>query len=447
MSLSAEFSTEYVDLDALPWIVWIQLQPGAIPPDYDDALEQYLWEQQPGFAESWRELQSVMPELTFERTFFTLSVGELAKLVEEQQDWVEPVQLEEIFAHHFLHVASRDQALYVADRLQWLENIFARVQVQVPLPVQPAQPYLNGVDVIEDSVGVNVRNAWKEAGGNGEHAVIGVIEQCWALTHRDLAASIAPRQHPAVQPASNSMQAALAHAMADVGILLAAHNGIDFDGIAAGAAIQLESSLRTKNGANLYDVADAITQIAQQLPRGALLLVEEQAETLWQGGVHLAPVEQVSAAHTAIRLATNLGVTVIEPAGNGGIDIDAMLPAGDSGAVMVGACAFDGQHPSRLAGVLPSNFGERVDCYAQGRFVETLSLNNGARNDYGGTSSASAIIAGAAAVVLSIAAAHGRTVAPTELRDWFRQVGVASANPPVDRIGVMPDVGALIATL
>ncbi len=455
MSIPAAFSEEYLDLDNLPWIVWIQLQPDALPLEYMDNLEKYLWEHYPDFANRWEELQAPLPELSFERTFFTLSAGELAELVERQEQdkhaaIIEPVTLREFFSHYLLRVPSGEYAAFVAEALQGLDHIFARVQVQVPLPAQPAggQPYLGGVDPIKDTAGINVRNVWTEAGGNGENTVIGVIEQCWALTHRDLAASIAPRRYPQVQPANNSkIQGAVVHAMADVGILAAAHNAIGFDGIAAGAAIRLISSLRTKNGANLYDVADAITVITQLLPRGAVLLVEEQAETLWQGSVRLAPVEQVAAVGTAIRAAVNIGIAVIEPAGNGGSDIDAMLTAGDSGAIVVGACADDGQHPSRLAGVLPSNFGGRVDCYALGEFVETLDLNNGTRSDYGGTSSASAIIAGAATVVLSIAAAHGRTVTPPELRDWFRQPGTESSNPVADLIGVMPDVGTLIANL
>ncbi|HAJ38641.1 MAG TPA: hypothetical protein DCL15_23485 [Chloroflexi bacterium] len=459
MNAPAEFFEESVDLDNLPWIVWVQLQPDALPMEYMDNLEEYLRDRFPEFAWRWEELLAPLPELTFQRTFFTLNSGELAELVERQaQDkragdatTVEPVTLQEFFSHYFLPLPSGDYAAYVAEALQGLEHIFARVQVQVPLPVQPAggQPYLGGVDPVRDTVGINVRDVWGEVGGNGENTVIGVIEQCWALTHRDLTASnIATRRFPQIQPANNGkIQSAVVHAMADVGILAAAHNAIDFDGIAAGAAIRLVSSIRAKNGANVYDVADAITVITQMLPRGAVLLVEEQAETLWQGGVRLAPAERVAAVHTAIRAAVNSGVAVIEPAGNGDIDIDAMLTTGDSGAIMVGACADDGQHPSRLAGVLPSNYGLRVDCYALGEFVETLDLNNGTRPDYGGTSAASAIIAGAAAVVLSIAAAHGRTVTPPELRDWFRQLGADSLNPGVDRIGVMPDVGALIAQL
>lgn len=448
MSTLTVFSEDYPDLDNLPWIVWVQLRPDALPPEYMDNLEEYLGERYPEFADRWKDVQAQLPELSFERTFFTLSTGQLAELAARQeQATVEPVTLQEFFSHYLLRVPSGEGAAFVAEMLLVLEHIFARVQVQVPLPVQPAggQPYLGGADPVLDTAGINVRDAWTEAGGNGENAVMGLIEQCWALAHRDLAASIAPRRYPQVQPAD--LQAAVVHALADVGILAAAHNAIGCDGIAAGAAIQLISSLRTKNGAALYDVADAITVITQRLPRGAVLLVEEQAETLWQGRVQLAPVEQVAAVQTAIRAAVNSGVAVIEPAGNGGIDIDAMLTAGDSGAIMVGACADDGQHPSRLTGVLPSNFGGRVDCYAPGEFVETLAPNNGTRNDYGGTSSASAIIAGAAAVVLSIAAARGRTVTPAELRDGFRQTGTASSAPGVDRIGVMPDVGALIANL
>ena len=455
MKTPTAFSEEYLDLDKLPWIVWVQLQPGALPLEYMDNLEKYLWERYPDFANRWKELQAPLPEISFERTFFTLSAGELAELVERQEQdrhaaIVELVTLREFFSHYLLRVPSGEYAAFVAEALQGLDHIFARVQVQVPLPVQPAcaQPYLGGVDPILDTAGINVRDAWTEAGGNGENTVIGVIEQCWALTHRDLAASIAPRRYPQVQPANNSkIQRAVVHAMADVGILAAAHNAIDCDGVVAGTDIQLISSLRTKNGASLYDVADAITVITQQLPSGAVLLVEEQAETLWQGSVRLAPVEQVAAVETAIRAAVNIGIAVIEPAGNGGSDISAMLTAGDSGAIVVGACADDGQHPSRLAGVLPSNFGGRVDCYALGEFVETLDINNGTRSDYGGTSSASAIIAGAAAVVLSIAAARGRAVTPPELRDWFRQPGTESSNPIADLIGVMPDVGTLIANL
>lgn len=461
MDRPAELSEdEIVDLSALPWIVWVELQRDVVSFEYRDGIEDALSDAYPEFAARWKDVQSIGPNVTFERAFFTLSPGELAELVERQssaegrrgESTVAPVALEELFAHHLLRVPSEEQAIEVAKALQGLEHIFARVQVQAPLPPQPAssQHYLDGVDLVNDTAGINVRSVWTSAGGKGENVMIGVIEQCWALAHRDLPAAIAPRRYPQVQSANDlNMQRAIVHAMADAGILAAMHNNIHFDGIVAGAAIRLTSSIRTKNGVKLYDVADAIASLAQQLPAGAVLLVEEQAETLVQGRLQLAPAEQIAAVHTAIRAATNINIAVIEPAGNGGIDIDGVLSAVDSGAIMIGACADDGQHPSRLAGVLPSNFGARVDCYALGEFVETLALNNGTRRDYGGTSAAAAIIAGAAASVLSIAAANGRTVTPEELRNWFRDdsQGVASANPGVDRIGVMPDVGRLVANL
>lgn len=459
MDKPAESSAEEnLDLSALPWIVWGELQRDAITFEYGDGIEDALSDTYPEFAEKWKELRNAIPDLTFERTFFTLSPGELAELVERQHaadtqhGAVAPVALEELFAHYFVRASSGEQAVYVAEALQGLEHIFARVQIQVPLPRQPAnsQPYLGGVDPINNTAGIDVHPAWTEAGGNGENVVIGVIEQSWALTHHDLQISITPVRYPQVQPASNStLQARLAHAIADVGILAAAHNGVAIDGIAAATTIRLASSIRTKNGKPLHNVADAITAITPQLPGGAVLLVEEQAETLWQGRIQLTPVEQLTAVHVAMRLAVTIGIAVIEPAGNEGIDIDALPTAGDSGAIIVGACADDGQHPSRLAGVVRSNFGQRVDCFALGEFVETLDVGQSTRSDYGGTSSASAIIAGAAAIVLSVAVAAGRPVRPEELRNWFRdaQWGVASANPSVDLIGVMPDVGRLVAML
>lgn len=457
MDEPVEFSEAFVDLSTLTWIVWVELQSDVNAFEYSDGLEETLSDAYPEFAERWKELQAAIPDLTFERAFFTLSPSELAELVERQhsaerapgEGTVEPVTLKEFFAHHLLRVPSGEEAVFVAEMLQGLEHIFARVQIQVPLPSQPAasQPYLGGVDPINDTAGINVHNVWPEAGGKGENVVIGVIEQCWALTHHDLLTSIMPVKYPQVQPAySLAMQR---HAMADVGILAAAHNAVGLDGIAAKAAIGLASSIRIKNGKYLHAVADAITAITQQSPGDAVLLVEEQAETLLQGMVQLTPVEQLAAVHTAIRAAVNIGIAVIEPAGNGGIDIDGLLSADDSGAIVVGACADDGQHPSRLAGVLPSNFGLRVDCFALGEFVETLDIGNSTRSDYGGTSAASAIIAGAAAVVLSVAAARGRTVTPVELRAWFRDAsqGVTSANPDADLIGVMPDVGNIVASL
>jgi serine protease len=72
---------------------------------------------------------------------------------------------------------------------------------------------------------------------------------------------------------------------------------------------------------------------------GDVMLLEQQAPG--PGGAFV-PLEVLPAVYDAIRLATQDGIIVVEAAGNGGVDLDALgspFPAGkpDSGAIVVGA--------------------------------------------------------------------------------------------------------------
>ena len=93
------------------------------------------------------------------------------------------------------------------------------------------------------------------------------------------------------------------------------------------------------------------------------------------GGAYYWPVEIADATYEAIRLATALGIVVVEAGCNGGYDLDAYTnlsgkrifdrtSAGfrDSGAIMVGAGSSASPH-TRLGF---SNHGNRVECYARG---------------------------------------------------------------------------------
>ncbi len=92
------------------------------------------------------------------------------------------------------------------------------------------------------------------------------------------------------------------------------------------------------------------------------------------------PVEVEAAAFDAIRHVTDLGIVVVEAAGNGGHDLDAYLDGKnrhvldrssidfrDSGAIMVGAATSTIPH-SRLDF---SNHGSRIDCYGWGADIDT----------------------------------------------------------------------------
>ena len=64
---------------------------------------------------------------------------------------------------------------------------------------------------------------------------------------------------------------------------------------------------------------------------------------------------------------------------------------------------------------------------------------------FGETSGASAIVAGVALIVQGIAQfSLGRRFSPRELRDLLTTNGTPSATPETDRIGVMPDLRAII---
>ncbi|NJM30793.1 MAG: hypothetical protein HC855_12460 [Rhizobiales bacterium] len=129
--------------------------------------------------------------------------------------------------------------------------------------------------------------------------------------------------------------------------------------------------------------------------------------------------------YEAIRLATALGVVVVEAGGNGtnnggtpAVDLDVYTNAGgqrilwrdpanadfrDSGAIIVAASTSSAPH-TRLA---YSTFGERIDCYGWGQNVETTTTDamgstTAYRSNFGGTSSASPIVTGAALCVQGV---------------------------------------------
>jgi hypothetical protein len=121
----------------------------------------------------------------------------------------------------------------------------------------------------------------------------------------------------------------------------------------------------------------------------------------------------------------------------------------DSGAIMIGAASSNAPH-TRLGF---SNFGSRIDCYAWGESIDTCGDGWGGNNtdaytaSFGGTSGASPIIAGAALILQSWALGRGDAAyLPGSMRALLSDPNrnTPSANPDLDRIGVMPDLRAII---
>ncbi len=256
------------------------------------------------------------------------------------------------------------------------------------------------------------------------------------------------------------------HGAAVLGIVLMKENDQASSGIVPAAKASVVSQWRPDSSPN---DADAILYATQQLRTGDVLLLEIQSFYLsW--GESLWPAETQAAVFDVIRLATTLGIIVIEPAGNGhlrsrrGNDLDlfsdhrhnTLNPAGnnflDSGAIMVAAATATVPH-TRLA---ISNYGKRIDCFAWGESVITAGNYPGRSRPgthcytrhFNGTSSAAAIIAGAALAIQSIALTrHHRCFSAVQMRSLLgsEAFGTESAGgKTTDKIGVMPDLRKII---
>ena len=113
-----------------------------------------------------------------------------------------------------------------------------------------------------------------------------------------------------------------------------------------------------------------------------------------------------------------------------------------------------------------SNFGNRVNCFAWSDSAYTLDINEisgtpaADRTDFGGTSTAAAIIAGAT-IILQAAAKEklGVPFIPSKVRNFLSDTTMGTKtfastptpskpnpDPNVDKIGVMPNLTKIIDT-
>lgn len=310
-------------------------------------------------------------------------------------------------------------------------------------PRSPNQGYLD-----PSPTGVDAEFAWTITGGDGAGIEFVDLEQGWTLDHEDLVAK-------GITVLSGLNHAYPGHGTSVLGEVVAVDNALGCVGIAPAAGARVVSQYRS---ATVYSTADAIISAVGALGFGDVLLLE--AQTTVPGSTYL-PVEVHQAEFDAIRLATALGIVVVEAAGNGGNDLDAYTDGAgrrvldrsdtdfrDSGAIMVGAASSTTPHV-RLGF---SNHGSRIDCYAWGENIDTTgdgwqgSSLTAYTTNFGGTSGASPIVTGAALAVQGMSQVQrGARFSPRQLRDVLSSpaTGTTSQAPATDRIGVMPDLRAI----
>jgi hypothetical protein len=422
---------------------------------YEDNAEKDILERYGGTI--WERLQDQHGQLSLQRLYTALPEDRFRALIDEARRRDQRYRPPNFFTWFTADTPPglRSEELAKA-LLAWelVEDAYPDAPAADPLPVyandDPCRPYQGYLDPAP--VGIDAEFAWTIPGGDGAKQRLVDLEQGWTLDHEDLSA------HGASLLYGSLLDASRPHGTAVLGEICAVDNGLGCIGITP----NVSSVEVVSHSGSLSNVSSAIQYAIAQMDFGDVLLLEVQTDlsTPPTGG---APVEIINHTFDAIRLATALGIIVVEAGGNGTVDLDSvrntsgeqvLSPAScdfrDSGAIIVGAASSCWPH-KRLGF---SSFGTRVNCYAWGQNVYTAdSSTQGATTLYTGsfpgTSAAAPIIAGAALAIQGIREAAWRPrFGPLQMRQLLsdRTTGTASKHPETDLIGVMPNLRSIITT-
>lgn len=315
--------------------------------------------------------------------------------------------------------------------------------------------------------GMNMLCAW-EYGGRGSDVQVTDCEYGFRLTtvesdpiHEDLCDIETADNATCLHVGGNALY--IAHGLATLGVLGALDNEYGWTGLVPDAQLRFASEWsgcgHTRTGA-IY------TATAASQP-GDVILLEMQDNYQNTGFV---PAEVRNGVWLASRLAGESGIIVVAAAGNGnrttgqGRNLDTLQYAtymgfGDSFAIIVGAGTPDMAHDR----VAFSTYGSRVNVQAAGYDVLTTnglflncvgpSYNDGTEIGsyfcHSGTSSASVMVAGAAASIQSMLASRGLPkLTPLQMRQLLVNSGIPQGSATAaQHIGPFPNLGEAILQL
>lgn len=354
----------------------------------------------------------------------------------------------------------------------------------------PGQNYLTATNG-----GLNIVAGW-EAGLTGAGQRFHDHEFDWNYSHVDVHV---PPENISPSPSEPVTADMTNHGTAVLGLLAGLDNGTGITGIAPDGIVDTwRNCAGCSLALGLESMLDPPSWGAPIEPRGAILVIEQQApgpKTPAQlpvtpdiSGTNCPgclPVEAYRLEFEAIKDLVSAGAIVIEAGGNGAINLDdpsnqaVMCAKGcpdltteDSGALLV--AASEGPNYVRLSA---SNCGQRMNAFAWGKGVVTAGYgdhpmsvagdpNQAYTQQFGGTSAATAILGGVAALLQEYAQQqYGQTVtvAATKgivpVQDWqmvyftsqhMRTLIEKAGQPQGDagcHIGYQPDVGTALIVI
>ncbi|MCU5065275.1 S8 family serine peptidase [Bacillus cereus] len=430
---------------------------------YQDGIEKFIKEEKQD-----PELVGILaeyPNVTINRLFNSLNPKEIKNLGKEIKD---SDHISSNLLNYYIIETQDDidvQALLTKiEKSSLVETAYLQEEEAPPaerLPNLSVNPYdeprLTRQGYLEPApLGINAPYAWSIKGGDGKGTTFVDMEYGWLFNHEDLV-----NQKIELISGQNKSEHH-DHGTSVLGIVSAEDNNIGGIGIAPKAKVKVVSQIRDNGN---YNTADAILSAVNNMQAGDILLLEAQATYDGYGDKNYFPVEVKPDIFDAIRMGTNKGIIIIEAGANGGNDLDQFRDRNgkqvlnrnspdfkDSGAIMVGAASARVPHKRSYF----SNYGSRVDVYGWGNAVDTTDakpsefITNLYTSSFAGTSSASPIIAGAAASIQGIAKNNqGRVYTPSQLRDILSDssTGTKSNDPTSDKIGVLPDLKAILSKL
>lgn len=365
---------------------------------------------------------------------------------------------------------SQEDAQKLVHRLNQLDEVETAYIQPIPVPasidLSPTTPNFNGSqDYLDNNnTGMYARWAWTQPGGFGDNVRYTDVEGGWTLNHEDLDED----NSDLVWGYSNTGWGGDAtwrdHGTASLGLTGALDNAYGITGIAPNADHKVSSIFDVNGDPMSYDVYYAIFFAALFSDANDVVLLELQYGG--PNGGAFVPVEYYASEFDVIQFATEtLGVHVVQAAGNGGQNLDDSTFYGsnfdrdyrDSGAILVGAgCppgyTLEGCGTTGARGPLSfSNYGSRVDVQGWGINVVATGyggLFNGGgdvrqhyTSTFSGTSSGSALVAGAATSLAGMIEAQGLYFTPLQFRDILTNTGTPQATS-TKNVGPLPNLQA-----
>lgn len=349
------------------------------------------------------------------------------------------------------------------DAFNSLDSVEIALPISLPAPppvppdFEPNQGYLDSA-----TAGVDADCMWLVQCAAGNFVTVADIEYSWNLNHLDLPPITLLGPAPS-DPFNNTN-----HGTAVLGQISALRNGFGVTGIAYESKMYVATTY-----AGVWNVGAAITTTLGSLTAGDVLIIEQQTygpNYIPGTQFGLVPVEWDILVYNAILVAGGVGVVVVEAGGNGRQNLDdpvysqgnnghwPFLPGNDSGAIIVGAGAPPGGFDVDRSRMGFSNYGSTVDLQGWGAHVYTTGYGSAYNAEgpnlwytsgFSGTSSASAIVAGACALLQSAyKTATGTILTPAQVKAHLQSTGSPQQNgtyPVSEHIGPRPDAAAAFA--